>query len=147
MTVSLILLAVVAANLVLGTATSIASPQRVIVKRQLNQPWNQIVFNSHERHHHHHQNFERRCVYWCQTSVNSYYCCDTGFPGSNPWPIIQGGNKPGSCPPRNPFCTQWSDRSWPCTDDQQCRWTLKCCFDTCLNYNTCKRPNLIPFIF
>ena len=159
MTVSLILVAVVSANFVLGTGTSIASPKRVMVKRQINQPWNEG-----HHHHHRHQDLERRCFYWCQTSQNRYYCCDSGFPGANPLQIIpggqyipgrqtipgggiiSGGNKPGSCPPQNPFCMQWSGGSEPCTVDQHCRWRQKCCFDTCLKYNICKRP-LIPFMF
>ncbi|XP_047501470.1 glycine-rich protein 5-like [Penaeus chinensis] len=67
-----------------------------------------------------------KCKNWCKAPTGKYECCDD--------------LKPGHCPPVRPTCP--SVRSvlppTPCTNDAYCPGADKCCFDTCLEYRTCK---------
>ncbi|XP_042891674.1 glycine-rich cell wall structural protein 2-like [Penaeus japonicus] len=67
-----------------------------------------------------------KCKKWCKAPTGNYECCDD--------------LKPGQCPPVRPTCP--SVRSvlppTPCTNDAYCLGTDKCCYDTCLEYRTCK---------
>ncbi|XP_063597678.1 uncharacterized protein LOC134774247 [Penaeus indicus] len=66
------------------------------------------------------------CKNWCKAPTGKYECCDD--------------LKPGHCPPVRPTCP--SVRSvlppTPCTNDAYCPGADKCCYDTCLEYRTCK---------
>ncbi|XP_071552779.1 uncharacterized protein [Panulirus ornatus] len=78
------------------------------------------------------------CRYWCKTPRGQSYCCEDGneFPS---YPSV----KPGSCPPVRPQCPAVRSGFRPpvqCSHDSKCPGREKCCFDTCLNYHTCKPP-------
>ncbi|XP_037797654.1 uncharacterized protein LOC119592820 [Penaeus monodon] len=66
------------------------------------------------------------CKNWCKAPTGKYECCDD--------------LKPGHCPSVRPTCP--SVRSLlpptPCTNDAYCPGADKCCYDTCLEYRTCK---------
>ncbi|XP_076050994.1 uncharacterized protein LOC143031263 [Oratosquilla oratoria] len=78
------------------------------------------------------------CMIWCRTPLGVPFCCKR--PGqANPLPRV----KAGICPPVPPVCppTRSQGSSQPCTHDEKCRGSEKCCYDTCSQEHVCKLPN------
>lgn len=70
------------------------------------------------------------CRYWCRSPgpVRQFYCCPVG-------------GKPGTCPQiSREVCAHYMPRIDVviCTFDYDCAETDKCCFDPCLDKNTCQ---------
>nr|XP_053657204.1 uncharacterized protein LOC128706255 isoform X1 [Cherax quadricarinatus] len=85
------------------------------------------------------ENFHEPCNYYCRKPAGphrgDFYCC-----GPESLPIIREQRHPGRCPPALTTCTSRRAFAAPpvCPHDGHCPRAQKCCFDTCLDYHTCK---------
>ncbi|XP_069993245.1 uncharacterized protein [Penaeus vannamei] len=74
------------------------------------------------------------CRYWCRTPLNQYYCCGNTGQSSNLVAVHRG-----RCPQVRPYCPGTRDGPpRPCSNDGDCSWLDKCCYDTCLGQHVCK---------
>ncbi|CAL4093116.1 unnamed protein product [Meganyctiphanes norvegica] len=75
------------------------------------------------------------CVRWCKDDQSRSYCCHDGNR-----PILDSEVHPGTCPPIRKECTDALRINSPqiCSDDAECGFYSKCCFDKCLDHHTCK---------
>ncbi|XP_037792237.1 small cysteine and glycine repeat-containing protein 2-like [Penaeus monodon] len=74
------------------------------------------------------------CTYWCRTPLNQYYCCGNSGQSSNIVAVHRG-----RCPQVRPYCPGTRDGPpRPCSNDGNCSWLDKCCYDTCLGQHVCK---------
>jgi len=81
--------------------------------------------------------FNEGCSRWCRTPSDEVYCCHEGA-------IDEYDNQPfkrqGRCPRPRPSCVNAFNFGSPqvCSDDSECGFKQKCCYDTCLEHHTCK---------
>merc|ERR1712179_189299 len=77
------------------------------------------------------------CARWCKDDQGRLYCCSSG-------PVGTSEVHPGTCPPIRKQCTDALrfQRPQVCSDDGECAYSSKCCFDKCLDHHTCKPAQL-----
>ncbi|KAF2362926.1 WAP-type 'four-disulfide core' domain [Trinorchestia longiramus] len=75
------------------------------------------------------------CRFQCKSPTGQVYCCEK----TNQIPSLVH-TKREHCPPARSSCPNTRASSVPssCSNDNSCSGVDKCCFDVCLQYNTCK---------
>ncbi|CAL4181924.1 unnamed protein product [Meganyctiphanes norvegica] len=80
------------------------------------------------------------CARWCKDDQGRAYCCHDGRDTVGNSEVHHG-----HCPPIRKVCPATRFQSpQVCSDDGECAYSSKCCFDKCLDHHTCK-PAQPPF--